>query len=157
MDIFYEPHRILLAKLIEHRVDFIMIGGYAVNFHGFSRPTGDMDIWLKPNAENKIKLLEMLKTYHFNKESINYIESLDFSKAEVFCMGEAPVRVDFLTKISGVEYETADKEKIIADIEGMKIPILHINHLVLSKMSNDRTKDKLNVEELQKIQALKKK
>jgi len=67
------------------------------------------------------------------------------------------VRVDFLTKISGVNYEEADKEKVIVDIEGMKIPVLHLNHLILSKIGTERTKDKADIEELQKIAALKKK
>ena len=70
-------------------------------------------------------------------------------------MGEAPIRVDFMTKITGVNYDDADREKVIAEIEGLRLPILHLNHLVISKISN-RTKDKLDIEELQKIQQEKK-
>ena len=157
MDLFYEPHRLILQRLIECKVDFILIGGYAVNYHGYSRPTGDLDLWLNPVGENQLRFIALLEKYQFEKESIEYVKSLNFSNAEVFCMGEPPVRVDFLTKISGVDYDDADKLKIMVDIAGMKIPILHLNHLVLSKVANNRTKDKLDVEELQKIQELKKK
>jgi hypothetical protein len=152
MDLFYKPHRLILQKLIDSDVKFIVVGGYAVNFHGFNRPTGDIDLWLKPSVENQNKFIKMLETNGFEKESINYIKSLDFSNAVVFCMGTVPARVDFLTKISGVNYNEADKLKILADVKGLKIPILHINHLILSKISNERLKDKLDVEELQKIQ-----
>ncbi len=155
MDLFYEPHRLLLKKLLDFEVEFILIGGYAVNYHGFSRPTGDIDLWLKPTDTNKDKLLLVLETYHFTQESIDNFKTIDFSKPEVFCMGEIPIRVDFLTQITGVSYEEADKEKIIGNIDGMNIPVLHLNHLVLSKITNNRTKDKFDVEELQKIQKLK--
>ena len=94
----------------------------------------------------------MIKQLHFEEAAINYIASVDFTKAEVFYMGQPPTRVDFLTKLSGVDYADADKEKIVADVGGIPIPILNLNHLVLSKISNNRTKDRLDVEELQKIQ-----
>ena len=154
MDIFYEPHRKMLRLLVEFNVDFILIGGFAVNYYGYNRPTGDMDIWLKPSIDNQQKLINALTNYGFNKESINYVLSLDFTKPEVFACGEPPIRVDFLTKITGVDYEEADAQKVLSPMENIHIPILHLHHLVLSKISNDRTKDKLDIEELQKIQAL---
>ena len=120
MDIFYEPHRQLLKALLDAHVEFILIGGYAVNFHGYTRPTGDLDIWLKPSEENKKKLLDVLEENDFTDESLEYIQSLNFAEAEVFAMGEPPIRVDFLTKISGVSYADADKEKVIVDVEGME-------------------------------------
>ena len=155
MDIFYEPHKKMLRLLAEFNVDFILIGGFAVNYYGYNRPTGDMDIWLKPTADNQQKLIKALKQYGFNKESIDYVKSLDFTKPEVFACGEPPVRVDFLTKISGVNYNEADAQKVLSPMGTIQIPILHLHHLVLSKISNNRTKDKLDIEELQKIQALK--
>jgi hypothetical protein len=121
MDLFYKPHKDILQKMLFFNVEFIMIGGYAVNYQGFSRPTGDLELWIKPTNDNKEKLLEMLKVNKFNKESIEYINSVDFTKPEVFCMGEPPTRIDFLTKITGFEYEVANKEKIIEVFEGMNI------------------------------------
>ena len=61
-----------------------------------------------------------------------------------------------MTRISGVNFEEAWDKKIIAELDGLKIPFIHLHHLILSKISNNRTKDKLDVEELQKIQALRK-
>lgn len=155
MNIFYEPHIELLKKLTKSKVDFILIGGYAVNFHGFSRPTGDLDIWLKPSKENQDRLIGVLESYKFLPESIDYIRNLNFSEANTFSFGEVPIRVDFLTKITGISYEEADKQKIIGEVNGLSIPVLHLNHLILSKISNERLKDKMDVEELQKIKKLK--
>ena len=59
MKILLEEFRLLLKKLLESKVDFILIGGYAVNFHGYNRPTGDMDIWLRPTNETRDKLVQL--------------------------------------------------------------------------------------------------
>jgi predicted nucleotidyltransferase len=151
MDVFFEPHRKMLRMLHEFNVDFILVGGFAVNYYGFNRPTGDMDIWLKPQNENKDKLLLALTAYGFNSESINYVQSLDFNDTLVFSCGELPFRIDFLTKISGVSYAEAEPQALKTTMENINVNIIHIHHLVLSKISNNRTKDKLDVEELQKI------
>lgn len=151
MDVFFEPHRKMLRMLHEFNVDFMLVGGFAVNYYGFNRPTGDMDIWLKPQNENKDKLLLALTAYGFNSESISYVQSLDFNDTLVFSCGELPFRIDFLTKISGVNYAEAEPQALKTTMENINVNIIHIHHLVLSKISNNRTKDKLDVEELQKI------
>ena len=62
MSIFFEEHQRILALLIKHQVEFLLIGGYAVIFHGYSRTTGDMDIWLAPNNKNKQRLIRYRST-----------------------------------------------------------------------------------------------
>jgi hypothetical protein len=157
MDIFYELHIELLKKLQEYEAEYLLIGGYAVNYHGFNRPTGDLDLWINGTEENKSKILKVLEFYQFLPESIDHIRNLDFSKANAFSFGEVPIRVDFLTKISGIAFEEAYQQKVIGEINGLQIPVLHLNHLILSKISNERTKDKMDVEELQKIMRINKK
>lgn len=156
MIIFYPEHRRFLHVLIKHEVEFILIGGYAVNYHGYNRPTGDMDIWLKPDNNNKLKLIAALRSENFSDDGIKQVESLDFLKPACFYFGRIPLRIDFLTKISGVQYDEADKQKKLMKVDDFHIPVLHLHHLILSKISNTRTKDKQDVEELQKIIKLKK-
>jgi hypothetical protein len=156
MNIFLDKHLLLIQNLIKGDVSFILIGGYAVNFHGYNRTTGDMDLWVKPANENRDKMIKVLFEMGFNKDDLDTIGKMDFTKALAFNFWEIPYKVDVLTKVAGVDYETADKEKIIAEVENVKIPFIHVNHLVLSKIGNNRTKDKLDVEELQKIQSFKK-
>lgn len=155
MDVFFEPHQQLLQALIDFEVEFMLIGGYAVNLYGYNRPTGDMDLWLNPSAENKYKLLKMLEHKEFDDESLHYISSADFSKATVFSMGDAPLKIDFLTHVNLLNFDAAYLNKNLVEIDGMKIPFIHLNDLVISKINTGRTKDKGDIEELQKIQNLK--
>jgi hypothetical protein len=71
MNILLEKHKEFLIDLIKGNVHFILIGGYAVIYHGYVRATGDMDIWIKPDNENKEKLLVILENHGISKESIN--------------------------------------------------------------------------------------
>ena len=151
MNIFLNKHQKFLIELQKYKVDFILIGGYAVIYYGYKRTTGDMDIWLKPDNSNKLKLIEVLKSLKFNKKDLVYIESLDFTKPIAFHFWKEPERIDCLTEISGVKYKEAESKKVIFRIEGMNVPIIHYNHLILSKITSDRLKDKADIEELQKI------
>ena len=152
MNLFVDKHIELLKALLKNNVDFIIIGGYSVIFHGYKRTTGDLDIWVKPDNTNKEKVLLALKEVKIDSHSISEIGKLDFTGYAAFCIWEEPERADFITRINLVNYDDADKNKIIGDMDGVKIPFLHLNDLVLSKMNTGRGKDKADIEELQKIQ-----
>ncbi|GGI27197.1 nucleotidyltransferase [Pedobacter mendelii] len=156
MNLFIEKHQELINKLLLHKVDFIVIGGYAVIFHGYARTTGDIDIWLSPTNDNKVKLLEVFKTMDFFEADLQPIIDMDFTGYFVFSLWEEPEKVDFITKINLVEFEEASKRKIIVEVDGLKIPFLHLDDLVLSKFNTGRLKDKADIEELQHIQRNKK-
>jgi predicted nucleotidyltransferase len=151
MVVFIEEHRHLLKRLVEFEVDFIIIGGYAVNFYGYNRPTGDMDIWLRPDDENKDKFIEMLRSEGFSKVSINAVAKLNFEKPNVFHLGKPPNRIDFLTKISRVDFDAAWKRKKMLVVDTVSIPVIHLHDLILAKTGTGRTRDKADIEELQKI------
>lgn len=157
MNLFIESHQVLLKELINAHVDFIIIGGYAVIFYGYMRTTGDVDIWLKADNENKKKLLSALEKVGVSKNSLEQVSEYDFTKDVAFSIWEEPQKADFITRINLVTFEEADKEKVIADIDGLKVPFIHFNHLILSKISTDRGKDKGDIDELRKISKLKRK
>jgi hypothetical protein len=156
MNLFLDTHLELLTQLLHHDVDFIIIGGYAVIFHGYHRTTGDVDIWLKPENDNKSKLIHALEAFGIEQKDLQELAALDFRQHLAFHIGEVPQKIEFLTHISGVKYGEADQEKVIADIDQLKIPFLHFNHLVLSKINTGRLKDKADIEELQKVRMYKK-
>lgn len=151
MNIFLKEHQDLLGLMLQNHVDFMLIGGYAVIHYGYKRTTADMDLWLKPTNENKKKLLKVLKKLDYFEADIILVEELDFTKQVAFSIGEEPSIIDFLTYINMVNWEEADSQKAIVEIDHIKIPIIHFNHLILSKINNNRTKDQLDIEELQKI------
>jgi hypothetical protein len=127
-----------------------------VIFHGYKRTTGDVDIWIQPDNENRDRLIKVLEAMEFESKDLLAISQQDFRRHLVFSIGSAPEKVDFLTQISTVKYDEADAEKIIAEVDGLKIPFLHLNHLVLSKFNTGRAKDKADIEELQKLRNHKK-
>ena len=156
MNIFDSYTFKLLNELNKQHVEYIVVGGYAVNYHGYRRTTGDIDLWIKPeNGINKQKILSCLSSMGISDDKIIQLQNLDFTAPVVFVDGKEPYKIDFMTYISGVKFDDAWDKKIIANIDGLDIAFIQFNQLVISKISNNRLKDKLDVEELQKIQELK--
>lgn len=151
MDIFYEPHKLFLTKLINAEVKFMLIGGYAVNYYGYNRPTGDMDIWLKPDNLNRDRFISILLDEDFEEDDITLIKQADFTKPMIFHIGESPYRIDFMNFIANVDYNHADAIKITAEVDGIRLPIIHYNDLIHTKEISTRLKDRADVEELRKI------
>ncbi len=83
-----DAHREFLITLYEAEVDFLLIGGYAVIYHGYPRFTSDMDIWLKPDNENKKRILSALRSCKIIEEHIEKVSAFDFTKAQSFYIGE---------------------------------------------------------------------
>ncbi len=157
MNIFLDKHQAFLIDLINDEVSFILVGGYAVIYHGYVRATGDMDIWLKPDNENKEKLLSVLEKHGFSKESIKQVRKLDFKEMVAFHFGYPPEKIDFLTKLAGINFEESHSHSETLKLKGFNIPVLQLNDLIINKLLSGRAKDKADIEELQKIQKLKKK
>jgi hypothetical protein len=151
MSFLINKHKEFIADLIRYQVSFVLIGGYAVIYHGYVRTTGDVDIWLKPDNENKEKMLDLLQRLDFNPESIQRVREADFTKALAFHIGSPPERIDFLTQISGVKFEDAVKDQSYITDGNLRIPVISYKHLITNKMLSNRLKDKADVEELSKI------
>ena len=152
MNIFIEEHLQLLKTLLKYKVDFMLIGGYAVIHYGYERTTGDMDIWLQTGNANKDKLLEALKAFGITDAGIDELSKMDFTNPlPVFFFGQKPKRIDFITLISNISFEEAIKEVNHFKFENILIPVIHYNHLIRSKQNTGRLKDQADIEELEKI------
>jgi predicted nucleotidyltransferase len=156
MDIFLDEHKEFLTRLVKAKVKFILIGGYAVNYHGYNRTTGDMDIWVKPDNKNRDLLLRFFLDEGYQPKLLEKLKAFDFSKPVVFHIGKPPMRIDFLTIISRVKFSEGWQKRESLPLGGLKVPVLHLHHLVLSKMGTGRAKDIGDIEELQKISKSKK-
>lgn len=158
MNVFDEYTLCLLTELNKNEVEYIVVGGYAVNFYGYRRTTGDIDLWIKPdNSVNKEKLINALRNLKVDEEALTYLYRLDFTTPVVFMDGEEPFKIDFMTYISGIEFNEAWEQKTNAVLDSIAVPFINIKHLILTKLSTGRAKDKIDIEELQRIQAIKKK
>lgn len=143
----------VLSIFNDENVEYVVVGGYAVNYYGYRRTTGDIGLWIKPNnGTNKEKVLNALTRLGVEEESIAYFNSLDFTSPIVFADGEEPYKIDFMTHLAGkVDFDLAYSAKIIAKYDGVEIPFIHYKDLITSKISSSRLKDRLDVETLQKI------
>ena len=145
----------VLAKFHKHKVNYMLVGGYAVNFHGYERNTSDLDIWIKPSVENLIYVAEALKELGFDEDAIEHIRKFDVTRPFLFHVGSKPNDIEVFNFVTGVKYEDAEPHKILFNYSS-KLPIyfISIRDLILNKMLTGRTQDKLDVEMLQRIQKI---
>jgi predicted nucleotidyltransferase len=152
INLFTEEHRELLTALIKNKVDFMLVGGYAVIHYGYDHSTGDMDIWLKTGNRNRDKLINALKDFGITDENIATLQEMDFNDpVPVFYFGKEPRRIDFITLISNINFEQAIGHVNYIDLEKIKVPVINYDDLLLSKSSSTRLKDKADIEELKRI------
>ena len=143
-----EDYKEMLQLLLEEQVDFMIVGAYALGTHGYPRATGDIDIWVKPNNINSKKLYKALARFG---APLDQIQIDEFStEGIIFQIGVIPRRIDISTKIDGVTYEEADEDKIIVEIEGLKIPVISLEKFIRNKMATGREKDELDIKTLTK-------
>ena len=157
MEIVLPEFKNLLLLLVKHKVNFMLIGGYAVIYYGYERSTADMDIWLQPSDDNRDKLIVALREFGIGEESLNKVSTLDFSQIQFFFFGEKPRKIDFLTHINIVSFEDAAKEANYFPLKEITIPIIQYQHLILSKITSSRPQDAADVDRLQKINQFKNK
>lgn len=151
MNLFYPEHIMVLDALLRNQVRFLLIGGYAVIAYGYTRTTGDLDLWVDPSDLNKGALLSAFRDLGFDESELEHINHMDFNEATVFSMGTVPQKIDFLTKVSHVDFDDAYSKVVLKEFDELLLPIVHYNDLVLMKMTTGRLKDQADIEELQKI------
>ncbi|GMQ79732.1 MAG: hypothetical protein BMS9Abin03_165 [Thermodesulfobacteriota bacterium] len=143
-----KDYKEMLQLLLEEQVDFILVGAYALGAHGYPRATGDIDIWVKADEINSINIYKALERFG---APVDQIKMNDFaSEGIVFKIGVTPRRIDFITQLDGVSFDEADEDKIIVEVESLKLPILSFDKLIKNKLSTGRERDELDVKLLEK-------
>ncbi len=130
----------ILSAFIAEKVEFLVVGGYAMAFHGYVRATGDIDLWIRCSDENAERVWRALQTFGAPLFDLN-IEDLK-TPGMVFQIGLVPNRIDVITQIDGVEFEAAWQEHQTVEIEGLKIPVIGKVQLLINKQSTGRPKDR---------------
>lgn len=156
MDLMDENLLNFWKSLNHFGVNYIMVGGVAVNLHGYSRTTKDIDIWIKDIKENRRQL--GLAFAQFGYDEIN-LEDFQFIPGWTdFYIGSG-IRLDILIELVGLEGYSFDEclnIASIAEIENIPVPFLQINQLIANKKAVNRPKDQIDVMELEKIKQLRK-
>lgn len=135
--------RDILLAFCEEKVEFMVVGGYAMAFHGYVRATGDIDLWIRCSTENAQKVWRALQKFGAPLFDLT-LEDLQ-TPGIVFQIGIVPSRIDVLTQISGVEFDDAWQERQQVNIERMQIPVIGKSELLTNKKSTGRAKDNTDV------------
>lgn len=134
----------------KHKVKYVLVGGWAVIFEGYTRNTGDMDFFIQRDDENAIKILNAIR--EFSGSTIGFTKEDFLKENNVLMLGRVPFRIDILTSISGVEFEEVFKNcHIYKEEGGLEINCIHINELIKNKKASARLKDLADAEMLEKI------
>ncbi|GGH04849.1 nucleotidyltransferase [Mucilaginibacter phyllosphaerae] len=155
MDIFDEDILSFWTALQKNNVQYIIIGGYAINFHGFQRFTGDMDVWLKDTLENRVNLRKAFISCDMGDYPM--LEYMQFIAGWTEFRLKNGMSLDLMVDMKGLEGYTFDeclKMASVADIEGVSVPFLHINQLIQNKKIINRPKDQIDINALEEIKKL---
>jgi hypothetical protein len=143
-----EDYKDMLCALNAEGVEYILVGAYALAAHGFPRATLDMDVWVRPSADNAARVCAALR--RFGAPTANITET-DFAREDmVVQIGVAPRRVDIVTSVSGLTFETARRNALVQELEGVSVPILALPDLIQNKLAAGRPKDLADAELLKK-------
>lgn len=135
-----------MKLLNARRVDYLLIGGYAVSLYGYHRVTADMDIWVAMSKENAGKIVRALREFGFGVKELK--PSLFLAKESIVRFGVPPLRIEILTDISGVEFAEAYSRRKRATIDGIKVNLISLSDLRKNKLASGRSKDLDDLENL---------
>lgn len=155
MDVLDEELTKFWKTLNQNSVRYIMVGGFATRFHGFNRSTDDLDMWLDDTSENRKNLRISFQTLGYG--DFPSLETMQFVPGWTNFYIGGGIDLDIMTTMKGLEttpFSECLNMASIADLEGVKVPFLHINHLIENKKIVNRPKDKIDVMELEKIRKI---
>ena len=131
--------RDFLKLLNSHRVEYLLVGGYAVCFHGYCRNTADIDFWIAINPANAAKLVRLIREFGFNVAELS--EELFLEKGRMIRMGVEPTRIELLTEISGCDFAECYAQKVDGLLDGIPVNIISLPQLIRNKIKSGRLKD----------------
>jgi hypothetical protein len=138
----------LLAALLAVDVRFLVVGAHAMAVHGVPRATGDLDVWIAPDAENAERAWSAVVRFGAPLSAMG-VTRADFGRPDqVVQIGLPPRRIDILTSISGVSFDDAWPDRVTHEVEGLVVPFLGRAALVRNKRASGRTKDLADLEAL---------
>ena len=136
----------LLELFNEHKIEYMIVGAYALAYHGAPRFTGDIDIFVEPSPENAKKILLALSDFGFG--SLN-LKNEDFQNPNsVVQLGVPPVRIDIITSLTGVTWDEADQGKVVGLYGDISVYFLGKKQFIANKRAIGRKKDLADLEAL---------
>ncbi|MCP4896588.1 MAG: hypothetical protein GY906_06385 [bacterium] len=150
--LFSDDMRELLQLFEKNDVEYVLVGGFAVNYYGYVRTTQDIDFLILPSAENAQRLMQALSDFGFGGAGIP-IDCFEQPGSAVH-LGVEPNRIDLLTKLKGVSCSTVFAGARRVEIEGTQLNIISLEHLVEAKQNSNRPRDLADADELLRINSV---
>ncbi len=147
-NIFHPDFRDFIQALNNNKVRYLLVGGYAVIFHGHARTTGDMDIWVDCTKENYQLLVKAFQEFRMPLFDMSEEKFLQKDKFDVFRFGRKPVAIDIMTRMANLEFDTCYKQMQTFIDDGLQLPVVHLNNLITAKKAAGRSKDINDLEHL---------
>jgi hypothetical protein len=136
----------LLSAFSRHRVEFLLVGAYAMAAHGQPRATMDIDLWLRVSDDNARRAVAALRDFGAPPAALD--ESAFLVPGTVVQLGVAPRRIDLLTRIDGVEFADAARRALTLTIDGVVVPTIGLADLIANKRATGRPQDQVDAERL---------
>ena len=137
----------LLATFNAEAVEYLVVGAHALAAHGHVRATKDLDVWVRPSVENAPRVLRALVSFGAPLQDLSERDLA--TPGVIFQIGIAPVRIDVITAIDGVEFVAAWADRMHAKLGGVSVPVLSRHHLIANKKASGRLQDLADVERLE--------
>ena len=138
----------LFELLNKHKAEYIIVGGYALAFHGAPRFTGDIDVLIHNTTENAERVLRALSDFGFG--SLGLVISDFVATGNVIQLGVPPVRIDILTSLTGVSWADCENGKVPGTYGSVPVCFLGKEQLVANKRTLGRTQDLADIEAISK-------
>ena len=135
-----------LRLLSSHGVEYLVVGGYAVAYHGRPRATGDLDLWIAIHQRNAASVVQVLQEFGFTSSEVS--ADLFLSENRVVRMGVPPLRIEILTSVSGVAFDECYRARLRDTVDGIPIDFIDLDHLKRNKKAAGRHKDLDDLESL---------
>jgi hypothetical protein len=140
----------MLSALSDAGADHLVVGAHAVAVHARPRATGDLDIWVRPTAENAERVWKALEAFG---APLHHLQRADLTSDDlVFQIGIPPSRIDILTDIGRVQFEEAWRNRVTVDMRGFLVPVIGREELIRAKREVGRPRDLADVADLEEGQ-----
>lgn len=136
----------MLCALNDEDVEYLVVGAYAMAVYGLPRATGDLDLWVNPTPQNAERAWRALGRFGAPLDRLT-LEDLQ-EPGLVYQIGVAPVRIDVLTAIDGVDFPSAWADKTVVEVDGVRIHVIGLDALIANKTAVGRAQDVADVERL---------
>ena len=138
-----------IGLLNTYHVEYLVVGGYALAFHGKPRHTGDLDIWIAISDSNAQKMILVLN--EFGMASLGLTKADFLESGGITQIGYPPLRIDILNEIDGITFSEAYQNKWVFDIDGLMVNYIGLDDLIKNKTASGRSQDKTDLKTLKKL------